>query len=229
MGKQPPVQAGHRRDVVVVGASAGGVEALSSLVAALPADLDAAVFVVLHVRPSGPSMLPHILARHARLEVVAPRGGEPIRHGRVYVAPPDRHLLLTPHRVRLGAGSAEGGHRPGIDTLFRSAAEAFGERVIAVVLTGTRNDGSAGLVEVKRHGGLALVQDPAGAAHPGMPESAIAAVDVDEILGLEEMGPALARLVAERPEPRVAPEMPSLENPIRHHAGAPHGSVDGQS
>ena len=154
-----------KRDIVVVGTSAGGVEALTALVAGLPADLQAAVFVVLHFPPHGESHLPHILSR-AALRATMARDGDEIQCGRIIIAPPDRHLLLTRERVRVVYGPRENHFRPAIDPLFRSAALAFGPRVIGVVLTGALDDGASGLVAIKRQGGLAVVQDPETAAYP---------------------------------------------------------------
>lgn len=184
----------QRRDIVVIGASAGGVEALATVVASLPGDLAAAVFIVLHMAAEGPSHLPEILARNGRLDVRFARAGDRIEHGRVYVAPPDRHLRFAAGALVLDSGPRESGHRPAIDPLFRSAAGAFGPRVVGVVLSGMRNDGTAGLAEIKRCGGVAIVQDPGDAAYPGMPQSAIAHVEVDAIARADAIAPALLRL-----------------------------------
>jgi two-component system, chemotaxis family, protein-glutamate methylesterase/glutaminase len=179
-------------DVVVIGASAGGVEALISLVGALPTDLPAAVFVVLHVAPSATSVLADILDRAGPLPAAQARDGDAIVAGRILVAPPDHHLVLMPGGVLLDHGPKENGHRPGIDPLFRSAATSFGGRVIGVVLSGTRDDGAAGLGVIKATGGVAMVQDPTDALYSSMPRAAIARVTVDAVapcLGL-------ARLIA---------------------------------
>jgi two-component system, chemotaxis family, protein-glutamate methylesterase/glutaminase len=161
-----------RRDIVVVGASAGGVEALTRLVSALPEDLPAAVFVVLHVGPHY-SVLPAVLGRRSRLPVAHAVDGEPVEPARVYVAPPDRHLLLEPGVVRVTSGPPQHGLRPAIDPLFRSAALAYRERVAAVVLSGALDDGSLGCRTIIEHGGTTLVQSPDDAAYPSMPRSAI--------------------------------------------------------
>src|SRR3954452_16430579 len=146
-------------DIVVVGASAGGVEALSTLVAELPRSLRAAVFVVLHVS-RGRSVLPEILTRAGRLPAVHPADWERIEYGRIYVAPPDHHMTLEQDTIRIVHGPSENGYRPAVDPLFRSAARAYGPRVVGVVLTGALDDGTAGLAAVKEAGGTAVVQDP---------------------------------------------------------------------
>lgn len=189
--------AGH--DVIVVGASAGGVETLSTLVSELPEDLPAAVFIVLHLAPTSASALPQILARRTKLPVDQPPDGEPIRPGRVYVAAPDRHMLLAPGTVRMAAGPRENGHRPAVNTLFRTAAAVYGPRVIGVVLSGTRDDGTAGLRAIHDRGGLAVVQDPDEALFPGMPLSALAGDHPDYVVPVGEMGDLLSKLAREAP------------------------------
>jgi two-component system, chemotaxis family, protein-glutamate methylesterase/glutaminase len=195
--------AGH--DIVAIGASAGGVETLIELVGGLPADLPAAVFIVLHIPAHAVSALPRILGRHCELPVEHPEDGTAIKHGHIYVAPPDYHLLVKPRRIRLTRGPSENGHRPAVDPLFRSAARSYGPRVIGVVLSGALNDGTAGLWTIKSTGGLAVVQDPRDALYSGMPSSAIEHVPVDYILPLAEMPSALAKMVrqpvTEQPNP----------------------------
>lgn len=186
-----------KRDVVVIGASSGGVEALMRLVGDLPGDLPAAVFVVIHLPEEASSALARILNRAGPLEAVDPEDGEEILPGRVYVGQPDHHLLLQDGRVRLTRGPKENRHRPAVDALFRTAAVARGPRVVGVVLTGARDDGTAGLLAVKRRGGVAVVQDPKEALFRGMPESALRYADVDYCLPLGEMAPLLARLARE--------------------------------
>jgi len=161
------------RDLIVVGASAGGVEALRTLVAGLPEDLPAAVLVVLHVPREAPSALPSILSRSGPLPAVAAVDGWPAQPGRIYVAPSDHHLLVLDGRLRLSRGPTENGHRPAIDPLFRSAARAAGSRVIAAVLSGSRDDGSAGAAAVAAHGGVVVVQSPEDALCSSMPAAAI--------------------------------------------------------
>jgi two-component system chemotaxis response regulator CheB len=191
-----------KRDIIVVGASVGGVEAVSRILADLPADLPAAVLVVIHTAPHARSLLAQILGRAGKLPARSPRpdGGEPIRPGQVYVAPPDHHMLLDGERVKIVRGPTENHTRPAIDPLFRSAALHHGPSVIGVILTGFLDDGSAGLVAVKARGGLAVVQDPADAREPSMPRNALENVDADHVLPLAMIGPTLARLAGERIE-----------------------------
>ena len=184
----------HPRDIVVVGASAGGVDALQHIVAALPADYPGAVCVVLHIPPQAPSVLPRILGRATRLRCVAAEDGMDLHAGVVYVAPPDHHLLVVPGQIRVTRGPRENGHRPAIDPLFRSAARVYGSRVAGVVLTGNLDDGTRGLREIVRRGGLAVVQTPDDAPFPSMPKSAIAHVAVDHVLAVPRIGPLLAAL-----------------------------------
>jgi len=204
----PPGRENRGRDVVVVGASAGGIEALTEVVAELPADLPAAVFVVVHIAASGTSVLPAILTRRGPIPALHAIDGEPIEHGRIYVAPPDHHLLLEPDSVRVIQGPRENGHRPAIDPLFRSAAHCFDGRVIGVVLSGVLDDGTIGLAIVKEHGGRTLAQHPDDALYPGMPTSAIEAVSPDCVLPAAELGPAIAKFAAEPFVPVAVAENP---------------------
>jgi len=190
---------GH--DTIVIGASAGGVEALSQLLSLLPPDLPAAVFVVLHIPAQGHSVLPNILNRaiakrqkQSSLKAIHPQDGEQIEYGKIYVAPPDRHLLVKHGSISLARGPKENSHRPAVDPLFRTAARAYGQRVVGVVLSGTLDDGTAGLMAVKQQGGMAIVQDPAEAMYEGMPRSAIENVKVDRILPVTDIAALLAEL-----------------------------------
>ncbi|HJU20250.1 MAG TPA: chemotaxis protein CheB [Stellaceae bacterium] len=201
MTKQPV-----NHDIIAIGASAGGVEALQTLVSGLPADLTAAVFIVLHIGRSR-SELAQILDRAGPLPAMPAKSGERIETGRIYVAVPDRHLLIHDSHVLLRRGPHENLSRPAVDPLFRSAACSFGVRVIGVVLSGALNDGTAGLRAVKRCGGLAVVQDPADAVMRDMPESALRYVAVDHCVPASAMGPLLARLAA-TPVGRT-PEIPA--------------------
>ena len=185
----------QRRDIIVIGTSSGGIDALKELVAALPRDLRAAVFVALHVAPYSLGILPEILERHGPLPASNAKDMEPIEPGRIYVAPPDRHMLLEPSgRVRVTRGPRENRFRPAVDPLFRSAAHAFGPRVVGVILTGLLDDGTAGLWAVKERGGAAVVQHPDDAVAPAMPLNAIKHVEVDHIVPLKEIAPLLVRL-----------------------------------
>ncbi|MFL6195333.1 MAG: chemotaxis protein CheB [Thermoanaerobaculia bacterium] len=203
------------RDIIVLGSSAGGVQALRRVIGDLPKDLPAAVFVVQHIAPFGKSAMPAILSRCSAMEARHPKDGEPIRHGTIYVAPPDYHLLIEDGAVRLSRAPTENGHRPAVDVLFRSAADRYGPRVIGVVLTGNLDDGTAGLAAVKRKGGLALVQDPDEADYSGMPTSAMENVDVDHVLRLERIGPMLDRLCREAVDPPADPPAGDQGSPDR--------------
>jgi len=185
------------RDIIVIGASAGGVQALLTLVADLPPNLPAAVFIVLHLSANAPSLLPEILARKCKLEVAHAIDGEPIMHRRVYIAPPDQHLIIENGSVRLVHGPKENLHRPSIDTLFRSAARWAGPRVIGVVLTGARDDGKVGMRAVQQRGGITIVQDPFEAPFPSMPMSVMRDIRVDYSLPLSEIAPLLNTLSRE--------------------------------
>jgi two-component system, chemotaxis family, protein-glutamate methylesterase/glutaminase len=199
----------HRgRDIVVVGASAGGVEALSQIVAQLPANLTAAVFVVLHIAPSGTSVLPSILTRRGQLPAVHAVDGDAIEPGRIYVAPPDHHLLVEPDAIRVVRGPKENGYRPAIDPLFRTAARTFGGRVVGVILSGVLDDGTAGLNTVKEHGGRTLVQHPEDALYGGMPESAIEFVGPDRVLPASELGAAIVEYTREDAPPAAVAHNP---------------------
>ena len=192
-----------KRNIIVLGASAGGVDVLSKLVAGLPVGFPAAVFVALHVSAHGRSMMPEILSRAGALPAFHPEDGEEIREGRLYVAPPDKHLLIKQGRVRVVRGPRENGHRPAIDPLFRTAARAYGPRVIGVVLSGMLDDGTAGLRVIKAQGGLAVVQDPAEAVYNSMPRSAIEHAPVDFVAPVTELAALLVSLVGEEVEEAV--------------------------
>ncbi|HEY4597082.1 MAG TPA: chemotaxis protein CheB [Thermoanaerobaculia bacterium] len=194
----------HYRDIFVIGASAGGVHALAELVAGLPEDLPVSIFVVQHVSPYGRSAMPQILSRSGPLQAVHPEDNARIQKGRIYVAPPDHHLLIQDGRVRLSRAPSENGHRPAVDVLFRSAARACGPRAVGVILTGNLDDGTAGLAQIKKYGGVAVVQDPEEADYPGMPKSAIESVDVDHVVSLSAISELLVGLSREP----IAPDPP---------------------
>jgi len=204
-------------DIIVVGASAGGVDALKRVATALPGDLPASVFVVLHIAPDHPSYLPSILQRDSPLKVLTPNDGDTIQARHLYVAPPDRHMLLERDRVRVVRGPKENRHRPAVDPLFRSAAWVYGPRVVGVVLSGTLDDGAVGLWAVKTCGGVTIVQDPAEAAFAEMPQSAMNAIDVEHCLPLDEIVrllPKLARTSAAHAEHSHRPESLKIENEL---------------
>ncbi|MBW4647885.1 MAG: chemotaxis protein CheB [Kastovskya adunca ATA6-11-RM4] len=198
--------------IIVVGASAGGVEVLTKLVAGLSPDLPATIFVVLHVSPNGTSVLPKILNRAGPLEAMHAKQGEVFQPGRIYIAPPDYHLLIKKGHMQLTRGPKENSHRPAIDPLFRTAARAYGSQVIGVVLSGMLDDGTAGLSAVKERGGIAIVQNPDEALFSDMPRSAIENVEVDLIVPVAEMGAALVHF-AHKPvkEQELAPVSKEME------------------
>jgi two-component system chemotaxis response regulator CheB len=182
------------RDIIVVGASAGGIEALQEVVHDVPVDFRGSMFVVVHIPADVASRLPSVLNNSGPLRAAPAQHNEPIQPGRIYVAVPDHHLLLEKGRVLLWRGPKEDRHRPAVNALFRSAAAAHGARVVGVVLSGVLNDGSAGLWWVKRHGGTAIVQDPATARFPDMPKSVLEYVQADYVAKPSEIGPLLTRL-----------------------------------
>jgi len=184
---------GH--EIIVLGASAGGIEALTRIACGLPPELPAAIFVVVHMPVDAPSHLPGILARRSPLRVSHAHDRAPIRLGRLYVAPPNRHLVLEWGQMRLTYGPRVNGVRPAIDPLFYSAARAYGPAVIGVLLSGALDDGVAGLAAIKRRGGLAVIQDPADALVPSIPLSACERVPIDYCRPAAELGPLLATLV----------------------------------
>jgi two-component system chemotaxis response regulator CheB len=199
--------------VVVAGASAGGVEALVQLVRSLPESFPHSVLVVLHVAPTGTSVLPAILARACRLPVAAPADGEELRPGHVYVAPPDYHLVVEDSRLRLSQAPRENGHRPAIDATMRTAANSYGGGAIGIVLSGARDDGTAGLLAIKTSGGTAIVQDPEEALYPAMPLSAIAHVEADSILPIGAMARWILDNVPTDDAPGSEPAMP-IDEPM---------------
>jgi two-component system chemotaxis response regulator CheB len=204
-----------RRDIVVIGASAGGVRALRVLAAGLPADFAAAVCVVLHVGAYR-SNLPELLEAVGALPAAHAATGDALRHGRILVAPPDHHLLLQDGAALLTRGPREHHTRPAVDPLFRSAALNHGSRVIGVLLTGGLDDGTAGLQAIQECGGLVVVQDPAEAEDPGMPGAALQALDVDHCLPLEHIAPLLVELVR---QPAPAAPQPPARLVHEHSAG----------
>jgi two-component system, chemotaxis family, protein-glutamate methylesterase/glutaminase len=185
------------RTIIVIGASAGGIEALKILLAGLPATLPAAVLVVVHVAAQSPRLLASILAQAGPLPATYAEEGAVVEPGHIYVAPPDRHLLVEQGRLRVTRGPKENRFRPAIDPLFRSAAYGYGRQVIGIILSGLLDDGTVGLWAIKNRGGLAVVQEPSEALYPSMPQSALAHVAVDYQVSVTAMGALLARLVAD--------------------------------
>jgi two-component system chemotaxis response regulator CheB len=203
------------RDVIVIGASAGGVDALQRLCAGLPLDLQAAVFIVQHLSPSARSVLPQLLDKAGPLRAHSPSDGERIQTGRIYVAAPDHHMLLRPGHILMRRGPFENRTRPAVNTLFRSAAIAYGARVIGVVLTGLLDDGTEGLNAIKAAGGMSVVQDPEDAQWPSMPLNAVARDNVDYVLPVEQMGMLLGRLAGQQAGPSAPlPEESIVEDKI---------------
>jgi len=194
----PGDDSGPGHDVVVIGASAGGIEALKELVGALPREIPASLFVVLHLPVGGISTLPAILDRAGELPALPVEAeGAEIKPGTIYVAPPDFHIQLADGRVEATSGPSEHGHRPAIDPLFRSAADVYGPRVVGVILSGALDDGTLGLRAVKARGGVALVQDPESAQHSGMPESAIALSPPDEVARPSRLAARIVELASD--------------------------------
>jgi two-component system, chemotaxis family, protein-glutamate methylesterase/glutaminase len=188
-----------KRDLIVVGTSTGGVEALRRAVSGLPSGFPASVFVVCHVPGNHRSLLPEILSRAGPLLASHPADGEPFYPGHIYVAPPDRHLLLdSDGRMRLSRAARENNHRPAVDPLFRTAARHYGHRVIGVVLTGALDDGSAGLMAVRRSGGVAVVQDPSDALIASMPTQAALIAGADHVVPVASLAPLLIELIQEQ-------------------------------
>ena len=205
------------RDLIVIGASAGGIEALQTLVAGLPAAFPAALLVVVHVSAQSPRVLARILDRAGALPADYAADGAVITQGQIYVAPPNTHLVVEPGRLRLTQGPKENRFRPAIDPLFRSAAAHYGPRVVGIILSGMLDDGTAGLWSIKDRGGLAVVQEPNEAPYASMPESALKHVVVDYRVPVTTMGSLLTRLVTElRPREGDTPmtEMLAIENKI---------------
>lgn len=185
------------RDVIVVGASAGGVEALRELAAGLPPDFPGTVLVVLHLPPTGSSALPQILDRAGPLTVKQAEDGDRLEPGRILVAAPNKHLIVYDGRVTLSNGPRENGHRPAVDVLFRTAARVLGQRVVGVILSGALDDGTAGMVAVQLRGGATVVQSPDEALHASMPRSAMTMVEVQHVLPVAKVASLLVELASE--------------------------------
>lgn len=192
------------RDIVVIGTSAGGVAAMKRLAALVSVDLPASLFLTLHTSPGGPHMLAEILNQAGRFYAIYVLDHEPIKQQCIYIAAPDRHLILKPDHVVCFYGPKENKYRPSIDVMFRSAAEIFGPRVVGVVLTGYLDDGSEGLLTIRERGGLAVVQDPADAEHPDMPLNALRYAGADYVMPLADI-PGLLMELARGEKGETAP------------------------
>jgi two-component system chemotaxis response regulator CheB len=214
------------RDIIVVGASAGGVEALSRVVRGLPPGLPAAVFVVCHFPPGERSNLPDILSRRGPLLAAHARDGEVPYPGHIYVAPPDRHLTLEQGVIRVRRGPREHHFRPAIDPLFRSAARAYGPRVIGILLSGILLDGVAGLLAVRAGGGLVVLQDPNDALLSSLPQSALDIVGADHVAPAGALAPLLVHLLQ---QPITIPGEPLMPDPIDNTAAAVVRDMEAQS
>ena len=184
----------RRFDLIVIGCSLGGMRALETILGALPAEFETPIAIVQHRYRTSNEMLPAFFRRTTKLRVVDADDKAWIRSGHVYFAPANYHLLVAEGEFSLSVDEAVAHSRPSADVLFESAADAYGERLIAIVLTGANDDGARGAREVKNRGGFVIVQDPKTAEAPSMPEAAIAAAAVDRILPLDRIGPFLVEL-----------------------------------
>ncbi|HEX8949081.1 MAG TPA: chemotaxis protein CheB [Dissulfurispiraceae bacterium] len=189
-----------KNKIIALGASAGGIEAISKVISTLPEDIPAPLFVVLHSGPESPGLLDEIFSRAGRLKAKYAENGEAFSPGTIYIAPADHHLIIKDSRTLLSRGPRENRSRPALDPLFRSAGAAYDSQTIGVVLSGMLDDGTAGLFSLKRCGGITCVQDPADAAYPDMPRNALENVEVDYVLPAAELGPVLDRLAREHGE-----------------------------
>lgn len=221
------------QNLVVVGASAGGVDALIRVVRGFPADLDAAVLVVLHLPPDALSNLPRILGRSGPLPAETAEDGMALQPGRILCAPPDHHLTVRDGHIRVARGPHENLHRPSVDVLFRSAALSSDGSTCGIVLSGALDDGTSGMRAIQRAGGLTIVQDPADALVPGMPESVLEVLTPDHILPADEIGRCLAELLRQpvrAREPMLGAARATLEQEVamsQMDAGATDGTPAG--
>ena len=185
------------RDILVIGTSAGGVMALTELMQSLPRDFKASIFIVQHITPYSYTNLPAILNRNSPIPAVLAKDGDMIENSKIYVAPPDHHMLIENNRILVKKGPKENRFRPSIDALFRSAAYVYGSRVIGIVLSGMLDDGTSGLWSIRRLHGLCIIQSPEDAEYPSMPNNVLEYVDVDYNVPIHEMGSLLHRLTQE--------------------------------
>lgn len=195
-------EVGDTCGVVAVGASAGGVEAMTTLAAGLCAELPYAYLMVLHMPARAPSVLAGIIDRAGPLPATTAEDGAPLKAGHVYVAAPDRHLLVDDHRQILAEGPAENGFRPAINALFRSAALAYGSHAIGVLMSGVLDDGVLGLAAIQSRGGTTIIQEPADCLFPAMPTKALELGVVDHRATAADIGALLVRQTRPRPRPR---------------------------
>lgn len=209
------------RDIVVIAGSAGALQPLSSILGALPASFPASIFVVIHTSPETPGMLPSVLRRRVALPIDYADDGASIEPGHVYIAPPDRHLLLENRHLEVTRGPRENGFRPAADPLFRTAALHYGARVIGIILSGGLSDGIHGLATIKARGGIAVVQQVEEASATSMPKNAIRNVDVDHVVPAAVIPALLMRLVNESAaaEPATAASASAHEEPDRAERG----------
>lgn len=197
----------HLIPIVVIGTSAGGLNALNELVSQFDEDYHAAVFIVMHLSNATiGDFLVIRLQRNTHYRCILARDGMPVEPDTIYIAPPDRHLLLSKNKIVIGHGPAENRWRPSIDALFRSAAAHFSSRVTGIVLTGLLDDGTAGMSAIKRSGGITIVQDPNEAEFPDMPVAVMNNMQVDYCLKLAEMGDVLKKIAAVKSEPVAVPD-----------------------
>lgn len=217
-------------DLFVVGGSAGGLKALLELMRGLPPTLDAAVCVAIHSSPSSPGLLAEIVQRESLLPCAFARGGDAVEAGRVYCAPIDRHLLVDGDRLHLSLGPRENGFRPAIDPLFRTAAHSYGARAAGIILSGSLADGCYGLTSIKRAGGKAIIQDPAVAALPSMPLTALRSVEVDHVVAAEQMAPLVVQLAGRTMDESAfaAKKPPSGDDPTNQFVDLTSGTPPGE-
>ncbi len=212
--------------IVVIGTSAGGMNALIELVSQLTEDIDAAFFIVMHLsRTSISDFLVHRLQPHTSLKCEVATEGNPIEQGHIYVAAPNQHLLVKKDKIILGRGPEENRWRPSIDVLFRSAAAAYSTRVIGVVLTGSLDDGTTGMLAIKRSGGTCIVQDPNEAEYPDMPVSVLNNMEVDYCISLHQMGETISEITKSTPEEIAAPQDVIIESEIAERVVVDYGHV----
>ncbi len=200
-----------KHDIVVIGASSGGFDALRTIISQLPRDFPASVFITLHTAPTGTGYLAELLAAVSPIPVISPKSTEEIRTGFIYVAPPNRHLIIKRGFVAIRFLPKENGTRPAIDPMFRTAAHSYARRVIGVLLTGNLDDGTAGLGVIKDEGGLTIVQDPKDAMYPDMPLAAIKTVSQDYVVPLSEIPPLIVDLVNTEIKGEAPAEVPEIK------------------